>query len=348
MTKPIRKINNQKKFIIFFFIGIVGFLLVFYLALKLGSSTYSFKDIIEGIFQYNDKTTRGNAYFVHNIRLPRVIADFVVGSSLAVAGLIMQGTTKNAMADSGIMGISQGSTLGVLFIMAGIIPVSNSFDIYARMIMSGIGAMLVTSLIYMIAFIGKGRITTDRMVLSGMAISTLLSSITSAIILKNNLSSEMLRYTAGLLSETKWEEVRIAIPVFLVGIGIALLISRQLTVMNLGEDVSKGLGANTKLIRILSTVVVLVLSAVAVVIIGPVAYIGLMIPYIARYMVGTDYRLSLPITMLYGGLFVMIVDLFAKTVIPGKEFPITILITIIGVPFFIYTARMQKGDQFND
>ena len=116
--------------------------------------------------------------------------------------------------------------------------------------------------------------------------------------------------------------------------------------MNLGEDVSKGLGANPKMIRILSTLVVLILSAVAVIIIGPVSYVGLMIPYIVRYMVGVDYRYVLPVCAVYGALFVSGVDLIAKLIHPGREFPIGLLITLIGVPFFIYVSRKQEGDSF--
>jgi len=280
---------------------------------------------------------------VRDIRLPRFLADVIVGTSLSIAGAIMQGTTKNPMADSGIMGISSGSTLGVIIVLA-FFPGAGRF---AKMGISALGAGLVTLLIYAIAFVGKRRITPDRMVLSGMAISTLLSSLTTAIILKQGLMNQMIRYTSGSSANTIWKDLMIALPFFFGGVVTAVIISRSLTVMNLGEDVSKGLGANTILIRTLSTIVVLVLSAVAVIIIGPVGYIGLMIPYIARYMVGTDYRLVLPVAGLYGAVFVTLVDFAAKNVHPGMEFPIGLLITMIGVPFFIYVSRKQEGEQFS-
>ena len=323
-------------------IGAAALLVVMLLTLVFGATKLDVKTVLDAFFHFNPDDF--SHLTVRDIRLPRFIADMIVGASLSVAGAIMQGTTKNPMADSGIMGVSSGSTLGVVIVLA-FIPAAGRFT---KMGVSALGAAVVTLLIYAIAFVGKGRITTDRMVLSGMAISTLLSSLTTAVILKQGLMNQMLRYTSGSSANTIWKDLYIALPFFAFGIIVALIISRSLTVMNLGEDVSKGLGANVVLIRALSTIVVLILSALAVVVIGPVAYIGLMIPFISRYLVGTDYRLVLPVCAVYGALFVSIVDFVAKTIHPGLEFPIGLLITIIGVPFFVYVSRRQEGDQFSE
>ena len=268
----------------------------------------------------------------------------MVGICLSVSGTIMQGTTKNPMADTGIMGISSGSTLGVVIVIA-FFPGAGRYE---RMCFSALGAALVTLLIYGIAYFGKRRVSVDRMVLSGMAISTFFSSFTTAIVLKYGLMNQMIKYTSGSSQNVIWNDVLVALPFFAIGFVIALLISPSLTVMNLGDDVSKGLGANTKLTKILSTIVVLVLSSVSVIIIGPVAYVGLMIPYIARYMVGTDYRYIIPTCAIYGPLLVSVVDLLARIINPGVEFPVGLLIVIIGVPFFIYVSRKTKGDAFRD
>ncbi|MEE0954956.1 MAG: iron ABC transporter permease [Eubacterium sp.] len=332
--------RHKERFAVSMIAGIILLLLVLVLTMVLGASRIPLKEILDSFFAYDPENFTQQT--VRNIRLPRWVADVIVGASLSVAGVIMQGTTKNPMADSGIMGISAGSTLGVVIVMA-FIPEAGRFQ---KMGISALGAAGVTALIYLIAWAGGGRITPDRMVLSGMAISTLLTSLTSAIILKNNLMNEMIRYTSGSSANTIWKDIRVAAPFFLAGAAASIVISRSLTVMNLGEDVSRGLGANVKVTRAVSTVIVLVLSAVAVIIIGPVAYIGLMIPYAARYLVGTDYRLVLPVCMIYGALFVTAVDLLAKTIHPGREFPIGLLITMVGVPFFIYVSRKQEGDHF--
>ena len=338
-----RKVSNKKKFVFVMIIGLVALVAISLLSLFFnGNHVYSVKDVFNAIFHYNNNVD--NQVIIRESNMPRVIADIIVGASLAIAGVIMQGTTKNPMADSGIMGISAGSTLGVIIVVA-FMPWAGRYE---KMALAATGAAVVTILIYLIAFVGKGKITADRMVLSGMAVSTLLTSLTTAIIIKEGLMTQMVRYTNGSSANTIWKDIYIALPIFLVGIVISLLISRSLTVMNLGEDVSKGLGANVVLIKTLSTIIVLVLSAVAVVIIGPVAYIGLMIPYICRYLVGTDYRLVLPSCGILGATFVLLVDLVAKTIHPGFEFPIGLIITIIGVPFFVYVSRRQEGDSFYD
>ena len=336
-----RKISNIKKFIFVLIIGLVALAATSFLALFFnGNHVYSITDVFNSIFNYNGDID--SQYFIRNSNMPRIVADIIVGASLAIAGAIMQGTTKNPMADSGIMGISSGSTLGVIIVVA-FMPWAGRYE---KMGMAALGAAVVTVLIYLIAFVGKGKITADRMVLSGMAVSTLLTSVTTAIIIKEGLMTQMVRYTNGSSANTIWNDIYIALPIFLGGLLISFMISRNLTVMNLGEDVSKGLGSNVVLTKTLATIIVLVLSAVAVVIIGPVAYIGLMIPYICRYLVGTDYRLVLPSCGILGATFVLIVDLIAKTIHPGFEFPIGLIITIIGVPFFVYVSRRQEGDSF--
>jgi len=335
------KKNHFAKFSLYMVIGLIILFIMLILTLRYGATNIEMQEIFNAFFHLDpDNFTQIS---VLNIRLPRFIADVIVGASLSIAGAIMQGTTKNPMADSGIMGISSGSTLGVVIVLA-FFPGAGRFE---KMGISALGAGMVTLLIYLIAYAGKGRITSDRMVLSGMAISTLLSSLTTAIILKNGLMNEMIRYTSGSSANTIWKDIYIAAPFFLGGVIASIIIARSLTVMNLGEDVSKGLGANTTLIKTVSTIIVLILSAVAVIIIGPVGYIGLMIPYIARYLVGTDYRYVLPVCGVYGALFVSVVDFVAKTIHPGREFPIGLLITMIGVPFFVYVSRRQEGDQFN-
>ena len=132
-------------------------------------------------------------------------------------------------------------------------------------------------------------------------------------------------------------------PFFAAGLIAALVMARSLTIMGLGDEVSRELGANTRLIRLVGTIVVLVLSAIAVIIIGPVGYVGLMVPHIVRHIVGTDYRLILPSCAVLGAVLVVLVDLLARVIIAPLEFPVGILITMIGVPFFIFVSRRQRG-----
>lgn len=332
-----KKLNSKLKFIILMISGFIGLITMFILSLYFGAEkSITFNDIFNSIFHFNDDNF--NEIIVRNIRLPRFIADVLVGASLAIAGALMQGTTKNPMADSGIMGISSGSVFGVVIIMIFFPNISR----LGRIGVSCLGAALVTFLIYGIALMSKRGMTPDRMVLSGMAISTLFSSVTTAIVLKQGASSEMFKYMAGSSANTIWLDIELALPFFIVCFVIGIIISRNLTILSLGNETSTSLGVNGKVIKLLSTIIVLVLSAIAVVIIGPVSYVGLMIPHIIRYLVGSDYRFVIPSCGLLGALFVTFVDFLARNIMPEIELPIGLIITLIGVPFFIFVSRKKS------
>ena len=335
-----KKLNNVNKFLILLCACLFALFVLSIVFILFGAEKISFSDLLNGLFKF-DKSNF-NQVIVHNIRLPRLIADIVVGVSLAVAGAVMQGNTKNPMADSGIMGISAGSIFAII-IMVVVLPNASRLE---RIGFSCAGALLATLLIYAVAMVGRRGATAERMVLSGMAISTLFSSVTSAIVLKGGLSGQLMKYTTGSSANTVWLDIKIAVPFFLVGFIVSLIISRSLTIMNLGEDVSKGLGANVKITKFVSTVVVLVLSAIAVVIIGPVGYVGLMVPHIVRYFVGTDYRLVIPSCAVMGASLVLFVDFLARMIIAPLEFPVGVILTMIGVPFFIFISRKQRSDTF--
>ncbi|MCM1441876.1 MAG: iron ABC transporter permease [Roseburia sp.] len=340
MIKTMMKKSHVLRFTVFVTVGAVALVILILLFMMLGAEKVPFAEVWNGLFHFDSDNF--HHIIVRNIRLPRLLADIMVGVSLAVAGAVMQGNTQNPMADSGIMGISSGSIFAIILMMA-FLPDATRLE---RIGFSCVGAAGATLLIYAVAMMGRRGITAERMVLSGMAISTLFSSITSAIVLKEGMSSEMMKYTAGSSANTLWLDIRIAAPVFLVGFAASLLISKSLTVMTLGEDVSKGLGTNIRLTKFMSTAVVLVLSAIAVVIIGPVGYVGLMVPHIVRYFVGSDYRLILPSCAVLGAVLVVLVDLLARVIIAPLEFPVGILLTMIGVPFFIFISRKQRNDSF--
>lgn len=337
-----KKLQNSQKFIILLVSSLIALVVLIILSIFIGAEkSITFKDFVNALFHYSEENF--NETIIRNIRIPRLIADIMVGACLAIAGAIMQGTTKNPMADSGIMGISSGSVFSIIVIMVFFPNISR----LGRIGFSCLGALVVTLLIYTVAFIGRKGLSSDRMVLSGMAISTLFSSVSTAIVLKTGQSGEMMKYMAGSAANTIWLDIYVSLPFFIIALIISIAISRSLTILNLGDDVSKGLGGNVTLIKTLSTIVVLVLSAIAVVIIGPVGYVGLMVPHIVRSICGTDYRYVIPGCGLLGAVFVLLVDFIAKNIMPGFEFPIGLLITIIGVPFFIYTSRRTDENAFN-
>lgn len=317
----------------------VGLVVLSFAFLWLGAEKIPRTDALEWLIRFDENNF--NHLILRDIRLPRLLADIMVGACLSVAGAVMQGQSQNPMADSGIMGISAGSAFAIVLMMR--------FRPYATRIQqigwSAVGAAAATLLIYAIGFLGR-RSGPERMVLSGMAISTLFGSVTTAVMLKNGSSAQMMKYTAGSSANTIWPDIAIAAPFFLIGCIAAIAMSHQLTLLNLGYEVSRGLGANVTLIRLGATMLVLIFSAIAVIIIGPVGYVGLMVPHLARRFVGTDDRYVLPASMVMGALLVVGVDLLARMVIAPLEFPIGVMLTIIGVPFFILVSRHIRDGAF--
>lgn len=307
--------------------------------LLLGAEKISLSDVWSAVRAFD--ASNFNHLILRDIRLPRLIADIIVGSCLSVAGAVMQGQSRNPMADSGIMGISAGSAFAIV-LMISFLPNATRLQ---RIGFSSMGALLATCLIYAIGFLGR-RGGPERLVLAGMAISTLFGSISTAVMLKNGSSAQMFKYTAGSSANTIWQDIYVAAPFFLIGAVVSISLSRQLTLLNLSDEVSIGLGANTKFIRFIATMVVLIFSAIAVIVIGPVGYVGLMVPHIVRRFVGTDYRYVIPSSMVMGSFFVVIVDLLARVAIAPLEFPIGVLITVVGVPFFIYVSRHIRDREF--
>ena len=332
-----RRKSNAEKFLVLMLGGGVILAALSFLFLRFGAESLSLSDILNAFFAFDEGEFKH--VIARDIRLPRLLADIIVGVSLAVAGAVMQGNTKNPMADSGIMGISAGSVFAIVLMMA-FLPDASRLE---RIGYSCLGALAATLLIYGVELLGHTGRSADRMVLSGMAISTLFSSVSSAVILKSGNVNAMMKYTAGSSANTIWLDVGLSAPFFAAGLIAALVMARSLTIMGLGDEVSRELGANTRLIRLVGTIVVLVLSAIAVIIIGPVGYVGLMVPHIVRHIVGTDYRLILPSCAVLGAVLVVLVDLLARVIIAPLEFPVGILITMIGVPFFIFVSRRQRG-----
>lgn len=200
--------SNSSKFIILLSTCIILLIVFSFAFIVLGSKCISASEIWNALFYFNPKEV--NHVIIRDLRIPRLLADIIVGVSLAVSGAVMQGNTKNPMADSGIMGISAGSMVAVMFIMV-FLPGATKIEIIGY---SCLGAGIATLLIYGVAMMGRRGITVDRMVLSGMAISTLFRSVTSAFVLKMGMSSMMMKYTAGSSASTVWTDVYIAGPFF--------------------------------------------------------------------------------------------------------------------------------------
>lgn len=325
-------------FTVYMVVGLGLTLLMSAASISFGTADLRLATAWEAVFFFDP--SRAEHQIIQTLRLPRTIADLIVGCSLAVCGAIMQGTTRNPLADSGLMGISSGAAFAMALCLA-LLPQP---DYLQMMLFACIGAALATMMTYVIASLGQRGMTPQRLVLAGLSISMLFGALSQYLAIHYNLGRALAFWTAGSTAGAQWEELLIVTPLFVGGVALAMILSPSVTVLSLGEDVASGLGIRSGLIKGLSTLVILVLTGLSVVIVGPIGFIGLITPHIVRYLVGVDYRYIIPAAAVYGALLTVFADLAGRLINKPFETPIGIIFSIIGVPYFLFLARKQRGE----
>jgi iron complex transport system permease protein len=273
-----------------------------------------------------------------DLRLPRVLASALVGAAFSVAGLLMQGITHNPMADSGLMGLNAGAGL-ILSICFAFFPGTHYLVLIP---LSFLGAGLGAVLVFSIASAGRDGATPMRMVLAGSAVSVLLAALSQGISLYFDVAQDLAFWTTGGIARSNWAQFKVLAPWTILMLAAAICLSRQVSLIALGDDVARGLGLNVARTRTLAVLVILALAGAGVAVVGNVGFVGLIIAHLSRYLVGMDYRHDTPACILYGAAFTVGADLVARTVSPPLELPLGVIIGIIGVPFFLYLARRQR------
>lgn len=307
-------------------------------SISFGAASMQLHTAWAAIFSFDPGETEHQ--IIHNLRFPRTVGDVIVGCSLAITGAIMQGTTRNPLADSGLMGVSSGAAFAMALCMA-FLP-DRTYGM--TMLYSCIGAATTTGLTYGIASLSKKGMTPQRLVLAGMSVSMLFGAFSSFIAIKYNIGQALAYWTAGGTASSSWQELAVIAPLFAAGVLAALAISPSITLLSLGEDVAAGLGLPTGRVKGISTLIVLVLTGLSVVTIGPISFVGLIIPHMVRYMVGVDYRYIIPASGVFGAGFMVAADLLGRLINQPNETPLGIIFAIVGVPFFIYLSRSQRRE----
>lgn len=272
---------------------------------------------------------------LQNIRLPRTIVAMLVGVNLSLSGAILQAVMKNPLADPHIIGISSGAGLFGIFVMlvkgdAGALVTPAAF----------VGAMLAAFLIYILAW--KDGLRPIRVILAGVAVSAFLGAgISAMLIFYSDKVHSALLWMVGGLSARSWNHVEILYPYTIIGAVLTFLSSRHLNILQLGDEIAKGLGLRVDLVRSLLTAVAALLAASAVCVVGLLGFVGLIIPHTARLLVGSDYRFLLPAAAFLGAAVLTISDTFARTIFSPTELPVGILMAILGAPFFLFLLRRE-------
>lgn len=310
--------------------------LMFLGSMVLGAADTTVQDVWQAL---TSSETNDKINMLREIRFPREIAAIGVGAALAVAGAIIQGLTRNPLADPGLLGLTAGANAALAIAVAFQPSLHYVGIMVACFIGSGIGSLLV----FGIGTLGKGNSSPFRLVLAGAAVSAFLHAVAEGIALVFKVSKDVSMWTAGGLIGTTWSQLQWVIPVIGLGILGAMFYSRQLTILSLNEEVAVGLGQKTGRIKVILLVITIVLAGVAVSLAGNLAFVGLLVPHIVRAIVGTDYRLVIPSAAIIGATFLLLADMLGRTLHAPYETPIVAIIAILGLPFFLIILRKRGG-----
>jgi len=327
-----KEIQPRVPFEIKLLIALLGFIGMFVIAMVLGAADISTKDVWLAL---TSNITNDKILVIREIRLPRVIAAIFVGAALSVSGAIMQGITKNPLADPGLLGLTAGANAALAITIA-LIPSANYFVIITACF---IGAALGVILVFGISSIKKGGFNSIRIVLAGAAVSTFLYAIAEGVSIYYKISKDVTMWTSGGMVGTSWTQLKVIIPFILIGLLTALFLSRQLTILSLSEELAVGLGQKTTQIKIILFIVITLLTGASVALVGNMTFIGLMIPHIVRGIVGTDYRFIIPMSVFTGGTFMLFADTLGRTINAPYETPVVAIVAIMGLPFFLFLVH---------
>ena len=311
-------------------------------AVTMGSVDISIKEVYEVIlyklFNIGDSSIGAGAVadVVWLIRMPRIVLAIAVGAGLSVVGIVMQAIVKNPLADPYILGVSSGASLGAT--LAVVLGIGSVFGSNSLGVMGFIGAFGVSILVLMISNIG-GRSNSIKLLLAGMALSSVCSSFSSFLVYISDDSQKLKTITfwlMGSLAGAKWNEIVIILPVIILGTIFFVTQYRTLNLMLLGDEVSITLGTDLHKFRIIYLVITSLMIGLLVYVSGMIGFVGLIIPHIVRIIFGTDHKKIIPITALLGSIILIWADVISRSLIKGTEIPIGIVISIIGAPLFVW------------
>lgn len=278
-------------------------------------------------------------FIVNTLRLPRVLVALLVGMALAIAGTITQGILRNPLAAPGIIGINAGAALAAVTLIIAWPTIS----LAVLPVAAFMGGFIVFTCIYWLAW--NGGSSPIRLVLVGIGFSLMTGAITNILVTFGNINevSQALVWLAGSVYGRSWQEVRAILPWLLVFVPVAIVMARDLNVLNLGDDLARGVGTPLEWRRGLLLVTSVALAGAAVATAGTVGFVGFIAPHIARQWVGPSHEGLLPTAALTGGLLVMVADLMGRSLFAPIELPCGLITSAIGAPYFLYLLIRRRG-----
>jgi iron complex transport system permease protein len=275
---------------------------------------------------------------IRTVRLPRSLVAVSVGAAIAVAGALMQGLTRNPLADPEILGINAGAAIAVVATIS--LFGTSSLSVYAWC--AFLGASVTAVAVYWLGSLGHGGLTPLNLTIAGAALTALLSSLTTGILILSQRTLYEIRFwLAGSVGGKDFALFLQVLPYIAVGLLLAFALGKQMTIISLGEDVARGLGQQTVWVKTLAAISVVLLAGSSVAAVGPIGFVGLVIPHIVRFLAGVDYRWILPYSAVFGAILLLVADMAARLLVAPQELPVGVMTAFVGAPFFIYLARWK-------
>lgn len=329
---------------------VLGLAIAVVTAVAVGSVTISFATVVRIMIEQLHPGsiiptwTPTEAQIVWDFRLPRALLGVIVGAALAVSGATLQAMVRNPLADPYIFGVSSGASVGAVAVLT----LGTAFVGGLSLSLAAfVGALIAMAIVYLMAQ-QQGRTTPMRLVLAGVALNYVLSAVTSYLVLRasgpNQGVTAVLTWLAGSLGSAEWANLGLPGFVVFTVTGVLLLQARALNALLAGEETATGLGIDVERFRIRLFVMTSLLVGVVVAISGAIGFVGLMIPHIVRMIVGSDHRRVLPVAALLGSIYLVLVDLIARTIIAPQELPVGMVTAAFGGPFFLWLLRHRMGN----
>ena len=276
-------------------------------------------------------------FIIYNYRLPRIILAFLIGTGLASSGTIIQGVVRNPLASPDVIGISKGASLAAAIVII-LFPKS---PVYALPLAAFLGAAIVAAILFILA--SKKGLKPSTLALTGIALGAVCNSGIQYLMVKFPVDvNAALVWLTGSLWGRNWKHVQILFPILLILLILAVIFSRKIDVLNLGDEVAKGLGEKVTTSRLLLLSIAVALAGASVAVGGSIGFIGLISPHMARKVIGSKHKLLIPISSLFGILILLIADSIGRFVFAPVEIPVGIVTAIIGAPYFLYLLQREK------
>ncbi|WP_455542519.1 FecCD family ABC transporter permease [Intestinibacter sp.] len=303
------------------------------ISLRIGSIDISFKELLQGIFLNKQSN---NFLIIRDLRMPRVLSAVIIGGNLAVAGALLQNTMKNPLADPGIIGISSGASLAAIVVMV-LFP---QFIKY-KLIIAFFGGIIAACLVYLIGE-DKG-FSPVRIILAGVCVNSILNALCSMMTVFNSSGvSTIQTWLLGSLVNVTWADFKILACYTVVGLILCLLVIKSCDLMGLGNKTAQSLGLDVNKIRVLITFVAVFLTSISTGVGGVISFVGLVIPHICRFLIGSSHKFLIPFSYVMGGFLLLVADTVSRNILRPYEIPVGVTMCLIGGPFFIYILRRSK------